>query len=76
MIIDLIVTNHTKDDLTILDGDKLYDVIIWNNPVYYCGIVEEYDNLNSSEIDRNNIMNLIKNELCRRKTRLLYDDGG
>ena len=31
-IIYLTVTNHTKSDLTILDGDKLYDVIIWNNP--------------------------------------------
>ena len=40
IIIDLIVTNHTKGDLTILDGDKLYDVIIWNNPVDYYGIVE------------------------------------
>ena len=56
--------------------DRLYDVIIWNNPVDYYGIVEKYENLNSRYIGRNNIMYLIKNELCRRKTRLLSDDGG
>ena len=59
--------------MTILGGDKLFDVIIWNNPV---DIVEEYENINSHYIDRDNIMYLIKNDLCRRKTRLLFDDGG
>ena len=73
IIIDLIVRNHTQGDLTILDGDKLYDVIIWNNPV---DILEKYDNLSSLYIVGDNIVNLIKNELCRHKTRLLYDDGG
>ena len=76
IIIYLIVTNHTKGDLSILDGDKLHDVIIWNNPVDYYGIVEKYENLNSRYIDRDNIMYLINNELCRRKIRLLFDDGG
>ena len=66
IIIYLIVTNHTKGDLSILDGDKLYDVIIWNNPVDYYGIVENYENLKSRYIDRDNVMYLIKNELCRR----------
>ena len=65
--------DHTKGDLTILDGDKLYDVILWNNPV---DIVEKYENLNSHYIDRDNIMYLIINELCRRKPRLLFHDGG
>ena len=73
IIIDLIVTNYTQGDLTILDGDKLYDVIICNNPV---DIVEKYENLNSLYIDGDNIMNLINNELCIRKSRSLYDDGG
>ena len=33
------MTDHTKGGLTILDGDKLYEVIIWNNPVNCYGIV-------------------------------------
>ena len=75
-VIDIIMTDHTKGDWTILGDNKLYDIIIWNNPVNCNGIVEEYKNLNNLYIDRNDIMNLIKNELCRCKTRLLYDYGG
>ena len=46
IIIDPIVTHHTKGDLTILGGDKL-----WNNPVNCYGIVEGYKNLNNLYID-------------------------
>ena len=47
-----------------------------DNPVNYNDIVEKYEHLNSHYIDRDNIMYLIKNDLCRRKTRLLFDVGG
>ena len=69
----LVVTDYTKGDMTILYGGKLYDIIIWNNPV---GIVEKYEKLNNHYIDSNNIMYSIKNDLCSRKIRLLFDDGG
>ena len=69
----LVVTDNTKGDMTIRDGDTLYDIILWNNPV---SIVENYEKLNIHYVDSNNIMYLIKNDLCRRKTRLLFDDGG
>ena len=46
------MTDYTKGDLIILDGDKIYDLIIWNNPV---DIVEKYEKLNSHYIDRDNI---------------------
>ena len=67
------VTDHTKGDMTILDGDTLYDIIIWNNPV---SIVESYEKLNIHYVDGNNIMYLLKNDLCRPKIRVLFDDGG
>ena len=71
------MTNNTKGDLTIPNVDKLYDVIMWNNPVdYYYGIVKESENSNSHYIERGNIMNLIKNEMYLYNVRLIFDDGG
>ena len=35
------MTNHTKGDWTIKDGDRFYDEIIKSNPVDYCyGIMD------------------------------------
>ena len=48
----LVVTDYTKGDMTILYDDKLYDKIIWNNPV---SIVEKYEKLNNHYVDDNNI---------------------
>ena len=31
-VIDIIMTDHTKDDWTILGDNRLYDLITWNNP--------------------------------------------
>ena len=59
----LVVTNNPKGELTVYDVDKVYDVIIWNNPVGYYNIVVEYESLNDDYIDRCNIMNLNKNEM-------------
>ena len=42
-----------RGDMTILYDDKLYDKIIWNNPV---GIVEEYEHINNHYVDSNNII--------------------
>ena len=72
----LIVTNHTEGDRTIPNVDKFYDIVMWSNPAeYYYGIMDKTD-LNSYYITKDDIMYLIKNELCIRKIRLLFDDGG
>ena len=77
IVTHLIVTNNTKGDWTINDVDRFYDIIMWNNPVDYCyGIMVKGENLSSHYIKKDNIMNLIKNELCICKIRLLFDDGG
>ena len=31
-VIDIIMTDHTKGDWTILGDNRLYDLITWNNP--------------------------------------------
>ena len=55
LITYLIVTNNTKGDRTITDRDKLYDKLIWNNPINYDSFVE-YKNLNECYINDSNIM--------------------
>ena len=71
------MTKNTKGNWTIPNEDMIYHIIIWSNPVdYYYGIVEEFEMLNGHDIDRNNIMSLIKNELCISNIRLILDDGG
>ena len=47
------MTDHTKGDWTILNNNKLYDLITWNNPV---AIVEEYKSLDNLYINKNDIM--------------------
>ena len=37
--------------------------------------VVEYESLNDDYIDRGNIMNLNKSEMCMGNIRLIYDDG-
>ena len=70
------MTNYTKGDWTIPNVDKFYDIVMWSNPAeYYYGIMDKI-NLNSYYITKDDIMYLIKNELCIRKIRLLFDDGG
>ena len=67
----------TKETTKKTDVDRFYDRMIWINPGdYYSGVMEEFEKWNGSYINSNNIMYLIKNELCIRKTRLLSDDGG
>ena len=70
--------NNTDGDKTrITDVDRLYDLIImWGNPVKHCYEVMEPFEKTNSYYNSNNKMHLIINELCRRKTRLLFDDGG
>ena len=71
----LIVTNYTEGDRTITDRDKLYDKLIWNNPINYDSFVE-YKNLNKYYIHDGDIMFSRKNKLYRLKIRLLFDDMG
>ena len=59
----LIVTNNTKGDLTVNDVDEVYDVILWNNSMGYYSIVDKI-NLNGHYIERDNIIDLNKNEMC------------
>ena len=54
---------------------KLYDKLIWNNPINYDSFAE-YKNLNKYYIHDGNIMFSRKNKLYRPKIRLLFDDGG
>ena len=71
------MTKNTKGDWTINDGDRFYDLIICNNPInYYYGIMVKDENMNSHYVIKDNIMNLIKNELCMNNVRLIFDDGG
>ena len=70
------MTNDTKGDRTIPYDDMLHDKLIWNKPINSNDIVERYKKLNKYYIDNNNIIYLIKNDVCRSKTRLLFDDGG
>ena len=72
----LIRTDNTKGDRTISDREKLYDKLIQNKPINSNDIVERYKNLNKYYIDKNNIIYLITNNVCRPKIRLLFDDGG
>ena len=74
----LIVTNDNKGDLTKhTDVDRFYERIIWSNTGgYYSGVMEQFEKWKGYYINGNNIMYLIKNELCIRKIRLLFDDGG
>ena len=72
----LVVTDDTKGDMTILNRDQLYEIMICNNHINYNSIVEEYDNVDNHYVDNNNMMYLIKNDVYRPKIRLLYDDGG
>ena len=70
-VIDITMTDRTKGDWTVLDDNKLHNLITGNNPV---DIVEEYKNLDNLYMNKNNIMCLEKNDLCKRKTRFLYND--
>ena len=71
----LIVTNNTMGDLTVNNIDEVYDVILWSNSVGYYGIVDKA-NLNGHYIERENIVELNKNEMFMYSIRLIYDDGG
>ena len=56
MVTYLIVTNHTKSDWTINDGNRFYDLIMCNNPInYYYGIMVKDENMNSHYIIKDNI---------------------
>ena len=50
-----------------LYDDMLHDEIIWDKPINSNDIVERYKNLNKYYIDNNNIIYLIKNNVCRPK---------
>ena len=73
-----VTDNNTDGDKTrITDVDRLYNLIIMcGNPVKHCYEVMEPFEKTNSYYNSNNKMSLIVNELCRRKTRLLFDDGG
>ena len=72
----LIVTDYTKGDMTILDRDKLYEIVIWNKHINLNSIVEIYEELDKYYIDSNNIRHSILNHIYSCKVRLLFDDGG
>ena len=56
--------------------DTAYDKIIKNDPINYCyGLTDKVD-LNRHYIQKGNIINLNKNELCMFNIRLIFDDGG
>ena len=75
MINDLIVTANTKGELTIPNVDRFYELLVCNNVgKYYLDTMDKIDD--DGYYNNNNKMYLIKNELCIRKTRLLFDDGG
>ena len=76
IIMTLYGTDNTKGDRTIIDHDKLYEIMIWSDHIDYNGIVERYKKLNKYYIDSTNIIYSIINDLYRPKIRLLYDDGG
>ena len=49
---------------------------MWDNPVnYYVGITKQFKIVKGYYNNKNKI-NLLKNELCYIKKRLLFDDGG
>ena len=51
-------------------------MIIWNNPVNHYGIVVEYESLDDDYLNKGNILNVNRNELCMLNIRLIFDDGG
>ena len=72
----LVGTDNTKGDRTIIDRDKLYEIMIWSDHIDYNSIVETYKKLNEYYIDSTNILYSIINNLYRPKIRWLFDDGG
>ena len=72
------MTINNKGDLTKhTNADRFYEPIIWSKTGgYYSGVMEQFEKWKDYYITGNNIMYLMKNELCIRKTRLLFDDGG
>ena len=72
----LVVTDNSKGDRTMLNRDKVYEIMIWGDHIDYNSIVENYKELNNLYIDNHNIRYSIKKDLYRPKIRLLFDDMG
>ena len=72
----LVGTDDTKGDRTILNRDKLYEIMIWSDHIDYNSIVKNYKKLNNRYIENHNIRYSIKNDLYRPKIGWLFDDGG
>ena len=71
----LILTENTKGELTITNVDRNCKLIVCNNVFnYYSDTLDEING--DGYYKNNNNMSLIVNELCKCKTRLLFDDGG
>ena len=70
------IRDSPKGDLTVHDVDKVYYIILWNNPAFdYYGIVD-YTNLNGYYIERGSKIRLDYTEMGMYKISLIYDDGG
>ena len=70
------ITNNIKGDWTkITNVDKVYEIIIRNNPIDYYGVTNDTE-LMGYYVNNNNVMRVSKNENCYVKVRLVYDDGG
>ena len=70
------MTNNTKGEWTKnTNVDKFYEIIRWNNPIDYYGIMNNTD-LKGPYIKNENIMYVNKNEKYYVKIRLIFDDGG
>ena len=72
----LSLTNNIKGDWTkITNVDKVYEIIIRNNPIDYYGIMKNTE-LTGHYIKNNNVMRVNKDENYYVKIRWIYDDGG
>ena len=74
MIAYLIVTDNTRGEFTIPNVDRNFELVCNKVCNYYSETMEKIDD--DDYYNYNSNMSLIVNDWCRRKIRLLFDDGG
>ena len=74
----MVMNNNNKVEWSKdTDVDRFYELIVGNDFVkYYFDTTDTIDVNSYNNNNNNNKINIIKNELCCNKIRLIYDDGG
>ena len=71
------MTNNTDGDWTIITYvDKVYEILIGNNPINHNGIMNGIKVMDDYYNNNNNRLSVYNNDACYKYTRYIYDDGG